>query len=200
MANSAQRSQERDYRRCARNAPKKKYPHFLPIQCRCCPTQGCLGSHISARLVSQEKSHCPTEGHFPQLSRADRSRHMLSIVAAELQGPNSTNSLRTSNSSFRRKKKSPLPCLWLPPSPKGLLLFDFHSAFWPLLPHSHLCNDKTSHPTHFLQFLHKLLSVRPPMAVPKMFSSMRPTLMHAFNVSTSSALHVRSSAPSLKNL
>ena len=79
LTNSAQRIQKRGYRRCARNAPKKKYPHFLPIQRRCCSTQCFLGSQTSTCLISQGKSHCPTEGHFPQPLCADRSRHMPSL-------------------------------------------------------------------------------------------------------------------------
>ena len=77
LTHSAQRLQERDYRRCARNTPKKKYPHFLPIQRRCCPTQGFLVSHTSTCLPKQEKSHCSTEESFPQPPCANRSRQML---------------------------------------------------------------------------------------------------------------------------
>ena len=77
LTNSAQRLQMRGYRRCAHNTPTTKHPHFPPIRCR--STQGFLGSHISTCLLSQEKSHCPTERHFPQPSCADQSRHMLSM-------------------------------------------------------------------------------------------------------------------------
>ena len=65
--------------KCARKTPKKRYPHFLPIQHRCCPTQGFLDSNTSTSLVSQEKSHCPTEGYFPQPSYADQSRRMIPL-------------------------------------------------------------------------------------------------------------------------
>ena len=105
MTNSAQRLQERDYRRCAPTTPKK-CPHFLPIQRRCCST-AFLGSHTSTCLLNQ--SHCPTEGHFPQQTCANESRHMLSLFRLGMQGPNSINSLRTIGSFFRRKKKSS-PC------------------------------------------------------------------------------------------
>ena len=36
LTNSAQRLEERDYRHCVRKTAKKEYPHFLPIQRRCC--------------------------------------------------------------------------------------------------------------------------------------------------------------------
>ena len=64
-----------------------------------------LRTPVSPHLQSQEKSHCPTKGHFPQPSCADQWRHMLFTVSAETQGPNSTNSLRTIGSFFNRKKK-----------------------------------------------------------------------------------------------
>ena len=52
--NSSQRRQWRDLRRCARNTPNKKHPHFLPIQRRCCRPY----LHMS-----------PTSGEEPLLDR-----------------------------------------------------------------------------------------------------------------------------------
>ena len=74
----AQRLQERGYRRCARNL-QKTCPHFLPTHRHRCSKQGFLGSHTSTCLSALEKSHRPTEGHSPQPSCGDRSRHMLSL-------------------------------------------------------------------------------------------------------------------------
>ena len=101
-------TQERGYRRCARNPQTKTCPHFLPIQRRCCPTQGLFGQrylHVSPksgeslsnrRAFSTSIMCTPIRGH-------------AFTVSAEMQGSNSINSLRTIGSFFRRKKKSP-PC------------------------------------------------------------------------------------------
>ena len=43
------------------------------------PHRASLGSQTSTCLLNREKSHCRTEGHSPQPSCADRSRHMLSL-------------------------------------------------------------------------------------------------------------------------
>ena len=75
----AQRLQERGYRRCARNLQKETCLHFLPTHRQRCSKQCFLGSHTSTYLSALEKSHRPTEGHSPQPSCGDRSRHMLSL-------------------------------------------------------------------------------------------------------------------------
>ena len=54
------------------------YPRFLPSHRRRYSKQGFLGSHASSRLLNQEKSHCPTEGHSLQPC-ANQSRRMLTL-------------------------------------------------------------------------------------------------------------------------
>ena len=94
LTNSAQRLQWRGCRHCVRNTPKLKYSHFFPLKNgRSKPVS--LGSRTSTFLLSQGKTPCPTERHFPQPSCADQSGNMLSLWAI--------------GSCFRRKKKSS-PC------------------------------------------------------------------------------------------
>ena len=50
-----------------------------PLIATAAPNSGFLGSHTSTCLSALEKSHRPTEGHSPQPSCGDRSRHMLSL-------------------------------------------------------------------------------------------------------------------------
>ena len=57
-------------------------------------------------LLSQETSHCPTERHFSSAIMCGPSKAHAFTVSAETQGPNSTTSLRTVGSFFKRKKKS----------------------------------------------------------------------------------------------
>ena len=91
LTKSAQRHHWRSYRRCV-HSPVKKYPHFLPIQRRRCPTKG--GKSRSDRWAA---IMCrPIKAH-------------VFTLTAEMQGPNSTDSPRTIGSFFRRKKKSS-PC------------------------------------------------------------------------------------------
>ena len=74
----AQRLQERGYRRCGRNLQKETCLHFLPTHRQRCSKQ-CFWAAIPPYLSGYEKSHRPTEGHSPQPSCGDRSRHMLSL-------------------------------------------------------------------------------------------------------------------------
>ena len=73
-----ERLQERGYRRCARNPRKKSCPHFLSSHRHRCSKQGFFGQpYFHTSLSSGEES--PSEGHSPQPSCGDRSRHMLSL-------------------------------------------------------------------------------------------------------------------------
>ena len=71
------------------------------------PNWAFLGSHNSTCFPNLEKRHCSTEGHSPQPLQTDRGT-CLDCFGWKT-GPNSTNSLRTIGSFFKRKKKSS-PC------------------------------------------------------------------------------------------
>ena len=106
LTNFAQRLQERDYRHCARDTPKQKYPHFLPFQRRCCPTQGFFGQPC---LHTTPESGGESLSDRRVFSSAVMCRPKISLFSVEMQGPNSINSLRTIGSFIKRKKKSS-PC------------------------------------------------------------------------------------------
>ena len=76
LTNSAQRPQERDYRHCARNTPRMRYPHFFPPFVVVGTPNGTPWAAVHPPfLLGQEKNPCSTEGRFPQPSCADQSRH-----------------------------------------------------------------------------------------------------------------------------
>ena len=101
LTNSAQRLQERGYRRCARNTPMKKYPHVLPMQRRRCSTQDFFGQpYLHMSLKSRENSLF--DRRASSSSRPIKAHAFT--VSAETQGPNSTNSLRL----FLQKEKEEL--------------------------------------------------------------------------------------------
>ena len=77
MTKSAQRLQQRDFRRCALFLKRRIILTSCPFNAVAGSTQGAFCT--STCLLSQEKSHCSTERHFPHPSCADRSRHMLSL-------------------------------------------------------------------------------------------------------------------------
>ena len=86
---------------------KTKHPRFPST--RCCSTAKLFGQpylHISPK--SGEKSLSDRRAFSSAILCRPIKAHVFT-VSAETQGPNSTNSLRTVGSFFRRKKKSP-PC------------------------------------------------------------------------------------------
>ena len=104
LTTSAQRLKERDCRPCARDSPKKKYPHFLPIQRRCCSTQGFFGQpyvHMSPK--SGEESLSDRRAPSSAIICKPIKAHAFT-VSAEMQGPSSIKSARTIGSFFRRKR------------------------------------------------------------------------------------------------
>ena len=107
LTHSAQRLQERDYRRGARSTPKKKYPHFLPIRCRC--THCLLGQPYLHMSPESREGSLSNRTAFSSAIMCRPIKAHAFIFSAETQDPNSINSPRTIGSFFRRKKKSS-PC------------------------------------------------------------------------------------------
>ena len=107
LTKSAQRLPERDCRRRAHDTPKDE-ASSLPVHSLLLHTKlfGQPYLHISPK--PGEKSLSDRRALSSAILCRPIKAHVFT-VSAETQGPNSTNSLRTVGSFFRRKKKSP-PC------------------------------------------------------------------------------------------
>ena len=91
----AQRLQERGYRRCGRNLQKETCLHFLPTHRQRCSKQ-CFWAAIS--LSSGEESPSNRRAVSSAIMWRSIKAHAFT-VSAGMQGPSSTNSLRTKGSS-----------------------------------------------------------------------------------------------------
>ena len=104
LTKSAQRLQERDCRRCARNTPKKKYS--LPAQSSLPLLQTGLCRQPYLHMSPKSGEESPSDRRA--LSSAIMCRPIKAYaltVSADTQGPNSINSLRTTGSSLQKEEE-----------------------------------------------------------------------------------------------